>query len=475
MSYRSPHINRRDMLKAVGSGLAATTLLTACSDEKAQVTLNDKPPVIGANGRPVLPWSNWSGNQSCQPTERMVPRSSEQLATIIKESQQSIRCVGSGHSFSPLVPTDETLISLARFRGLKNVDPDKKIATFGAGTMLGQTGDALWEKGFALHNMPDIDTQTLAGAVATSTHGTGSKYGSLSSNVAALKLVTSTGDVLRCSATENAEVFNAARTNLGSLGVITEVALDVRDTFNLEEKQWVIPNSEAHALSEKMRAEGRRFEMYAFPYGDYSLMITIDETSKAINDDHDQSGSGDSILELKKWTERLPWLRGIMINAALKGASSDTLGERVNRSYKVFSNLRNVRFNEMEYSVPAEKGLECLQEILAVIKKSKIDVVFPIEYRFVKGDDIWLSQFNQRDSCSISCHNFADRDYKHYFSLLEPIFLKYGGRPHWGKLHTLTANNFAEKYQHWGDFKRIRQELDPRGLFLNKHTRELFS
>lgn len=474
MSYRTPHIDRRQMLKAVGAGLATTTVLTACSDEKTQVSLRDTPPVIGANGRPVLPWSNWSGNQKCQPTERVVPRSSEQLAALISESHQSIRCVGSGHSFSPLVPTDETLISLARFRGLKRVDIDHKTATFGAGTMLGQTGSVLWDEGFALHNMPDIDTQTIAGALATSTHGTGSQYGSLSSYVAALKLVTSAGDVLNCSVNENTEIFNAARTHLGVLGIVTEVTLAVRDTFNLEEKQWILPNSEAHSLSEIMRAEGRRFEMYAFPYGDYSLMITIDETRKEINDEHDHRDSGDSLLELKKWTERLPWLRGLMVNAALKDASKNHMGRRVNRSYKVFGNLRNVRFNEMEYSVPAENGLECLQEILAAIKKSKIDVVFPIEYRFVKSDDIWLSQFNQRDSCSISCHNFADRDYKRYFALLEPIFLKYNGRPHWGKLHTLTADAFSKKYQHWGDFKRVRQELDPRGLFLNKHTRELF-
>ena len=475
MSYRAPDVDRRQILKAIGAGLATTSVLTACSDKADVSTLSEKPPVIGANGRTVLPWSNWSGNQACQPSERMVPRSTEELVSLVKESKQSIRCVGTGHSFSPLVPTDETLISLARFRGLKSVDANNKTATFGAGTMLGQTGKVLWDNGFALKNMPDIDTQSLAGAVATSTHGTGSLYGSLSSDVRAMKLVTGTGDVISCSAKENVEVFNAARAHLGSLGVVTEVSLTVRETFNLEETQMILPNDEAHPLSEKLRSQARRFEMYAFPYGDYSLMITIDETLKPINDKHDQADSGDSLLELKKWTERLPWLRPYIINAALKDASSNSMGERVNRSYKVFGNLRNVRFNEMEYSVPADNGLECLQEILAVIKKSKINVIFPIEYRFVKGDDIWLSQFNGRDSCSISCHNFADRDYKRYFALLEPVFLKYGGRPHWGKIHTLTAQVFAEKYQHWDDFKRIRSELDPRGVFLNKHTRELLS
>jgi FAD-linked oxidoreductase len=475
MSYRAPHINRRTMLKTVGAGIAASSMLTACSadNDKALQNIAHKSPVLGADGRPVLPWSNWSGNQRSQPTQRSAPRSEQQLIALIKQSKQSIRCVGAGHSFSPLVPTDETLISLARLRGLKSIDQTNKQATFGAGTLLGQTGEPLWEAGLALPNMPDIDTQSLAGAIATSTHGTGSRYGSLSNEVVAMRIITSDGEALVCSATENPQFFQAARANLGSLGVVTEATLNVRDAFMVHEQQSILANHEAYPLAEKYFSEGRRFELYGFPYGDYSMLITLDETDKSINDSHDQAESGDSILELKKWTERLPWLRSFLINSALKDASG-SLSQRINRSYKVFGNLRNVRFNEMEYSIAAEDGMECLQEVLYTIKKQKIEVVFPIEYRYVKSDDIWLSQFYQRDSCSISIHNFADRDYKQYFAAIEPIFLKYGGRPHWGKLHTLTADRFAEIYPRWHDFKRIRSELDPKGLFLNQHLKELF-
>jgi len=476
MSYPSAQIDRRKMLKTMAGGLASATFLPACSPNQGSA-LQQPPkhstPVIGANGRPVLPWSNWSGNQSCQPSERGVPRSIEQLVDLVKSSKQSIRCVGSGHSFSPLVPTEETLISLARFRGLKNIYHDAKTATFGAGTLLGQIGDPLWEQGYALNNMPDINTQSLAGAVATSTHGTGRDFGSLSNDVTQLKMITALGETVTCNANQNAELFNAARANLGALGIVTEIGMKVREKYRLEEKQWFVHNDEAHALIEKLRDQSRHFEMYAFPYGNYSLMITIDETNKPIEDDVDPAASGDAILELKKWTERLPWLRTYIVNSALKDAAKQT-EHRVNRSYRVFGNLRNVRFNEMEYSVPAERGVECLQEILATIKKQKLDVVFPIEYRYVKADNIWLSQFYQRDSCAISCHNFADRDYKRYFAAIEPIFLKYKGRPHWGKIHTLNAPQFEQAYPRWHDFKKLRAELDPEGLFLNKHIKGLF-
>ncbi|MBX2848654.1 MAG: FAD-binding protein, partial [Acidiferrobacterales bacterium] len=477
MSYPSSQIDRRKMLKAMAGGLASATFLPACgSNQNSLLTHAPKhsEPVIGANGRPVLPWSNWSGNQHCQPTERNVPRSLGQLVKLIQSSKQSIRCVGSGHSFSALVPTDETLISLARFRGLKELDETNKTATFGAGTLLGQTGDPLWEKGYALNNMPDINTQSLAGAIATSTHGTGRDFCSLSDDVRQLKMVIASGEEVTCNAEENTDLFNAARANLGALGVLTEVTMKVREKYRLEEKQWFVANEQAHSQIESLRDQSRHFEMYAFPHGNYSLMITIDETDKPILDEVDPAASGDAILELKKWTERLPWLRSYLVNSGLRDAAKQT-ESRVNRSYRVFGNLRNVRFNEMEYSVPAERGVECLQEILAAIKKQKLDVVFPIEYRYIKADNIWLSQFYERDSCAISCHNFADRDYKRYFAVLEPIFLKYGGRPHWGKIHTLNASHFEKMYPRWQDFKRLRAEVDPVGLFLNRHIGGLFT
>jgi len=476
MSYCNPPINRRQLLKTVGASIAGATLLPACSSEHPQdgAISNLKPAGnIGLNGKPVLPWSNWSGNQRCQPSLRNVPRSHEQLAKLIRESTQSIRCLGSGHSFSPLVPTDETLISLARFRGVKNIDTQNQQATFGAGTLLGQIGDPLWDAGLALRNMPDINTQSLAGAIATSTHGTGQKFGSLSSDVTALTMVTSQGDILNISPNQNADLFNATRAGLGALGVVTDLTLNVREKYNLHEKQWIIPNTEAFPLIEEFNKTHKHYEVYAFPHGDYSMIITFDETDKAIDDEFDHTESGDAILELKKWTERLPWIRSYLVNSGLKDASKET-HQRINRSYRVFGNLRNVRFNEMEYSVPAERGLECLEEILASIKKENIEVVFPLEYRYIKADDIWLSQFYKRDSCAISCHNFADRDYKYYFSIIEPIFRKYDGRPHWGKIHTLTANDFAQMYPMWDEFKRVRNELDPKGLFLNKHIKELF-
>ncbi len=146
---------------------------------------------------------------------------------------------------------------------------------------------------------------------------------------------------------------------------------------------------------------------------------------------------------------------------------------RVERSYRIFPSPRSVRFNEMEYELPAAKGPECLEEILATVKARDLNTLFPIEYRLVAADDCWLSPFYGRASASISIHQYHKRDYGELFSLVEPIFWKYDGRPHWGKLHTLTAKQLAALYPKWDAFQAVRRRLDPRGRFLNDHLRRV--
>jgi FAD/FMN-containing dehydrogenase len=129
----------------------------------------------------------------------------------------------------------------------------------------------------------------------------------------------------------------------------------------------------------------------------------------------------------------------------------------------------------MEYSVPLEAGAACLREILQAISDNEVDVVFPLEYRYVKRDDTWLGMSSgDEDHASISIHRTAFEDYRPYFNLIEPIFWKYGGRPHWGKVHSLGAAQLKALYPHFQDFQEIRASLDPSGRMLNDHLRKLF-
>jgi FAD/FMN-containing dehydrogenase len=112
-----------------------------------------------------------------------------------------------------------------------------------------------------------------------------------------------------------------------------------------------------------------------------------------------------------------------------------------------------------------------VREILRTIRERNLPVCFPLEYRQTAADDIWLSMFGERAGASISVHQFGDTDYRPYFAEIEPIFWKYEGRPHWGKLHTLDRARLAALYPRWRDFMEVRRTLDPQGRMLNAHLK----
>lgn len=469
MDIKNLKFTRRHALKAAGVGIIASAAGTAgCSSTPEKVS---GPQSV--NG--IMPWSNWSGNQVSYPAERARPRNIDALAKMLKESDGKIRAVGAGHSFSGLVPTNQTLLSMARFRGISDINKETLEVTAGAGTRLAALGDELWDSGLGMINMPDINTQTLAGAIATSTHGTGQRFGSLSSYVTGLTLVTAAGETLKCSATENKDVFDAARCNIGSLGIITDITMQMRDSYYLKERSEMLPIEEAFEKMEKLRLEKRHFEAYGLPHANHVLLIEFDEVTKEESDaKQGQAESGDAYKTFRTLADvidMMPFLRGAVMSIAPRTVGVE---ERYGQWNHIFGNVRDMRFNEMEYTVPAEDGLACFRDVLNTIKEKDIDIIFPIEYRYVGEDDIWLSQFYQRAGASISVHNFHDKPYLPYFAEMESIFDRYEGRPHWGKVHTKTELEFAALYPQWEAFKKVRQRLDPKRRFINEHLEKIF-
>jgi len=462
-------MNRRSLLKAAAAVGATTTLsLAGCSENKTEFVSPELKGAIGKDGKRVQPWHNWSGNQACEHNELLVPKNKDDLIAMIKATKQHIRLVGSGHSFSGLVPTNESLMTLAYFTGISNIDTETQLFDVAANTVLAAVGEELWKKGLGLRNMPDINTQTFAGAIATSTHGTGMNYGSMSDDVTQLSIINGLGEEISCSKNENTELFNAARTNIGSLGVVTNIRMQAQQKYYLKETSWMMSLEEGLAKAEHLRDKHRHFEMYALPHADYILAITLDEVNESeLLPKKENSGDAyETFKTLSRVVDAVPFLRSFIVNTGARTVEKEV---RTGRNFEIFGNLRDIRFNEMEYSVPAEHGMACLKEILDTIKKQNIDIIFPMEVRYIKADDIWLSPFYQRDSCAISCHNFHDKDYKKFFAAIEPIFWKYDGRPHWGKIHTLTAKEQRARYPMFDDFVKLRQAMDPKAIFTNSH------
>jgi FAD-linked oxidoreductase len=460
-------LSRRELLRAAAAMGASASGLAACSRAERHETVSDP----WSPGQP-LPWRNWSGIERCVPARRIGPASEAELVALLRDGDFALRPAGTGHSFSALVPTSGALVFLDALSGVASSDAASRTAEVWAGTRLGMLGPELAALGQAMPNLPDIDYQTLGGALATSTHGTGVTLGSLSSCVTGLALATPGGELLECDRSRNAEIFHAARTSLGALGVMTRATLQNRDPFRLLERSRFVELEPLLGDLARERDQNRNFEFYAFPHADVALAIETNESAaepRASGPDDPQA-----ILLLRAlfhWTRMLPGIGARLYDGFLR---SQPASERAGSSYEVLAHARTVRFNEMEYTVPAESGPECLRAVLHEIRARDLPVCFPIECRFIRADDVWLSMFHDRPGFSISIHQFWDEDWRPYFAAIEPIFWRYEGRPHWGKLHSLDRARLAPLYPRWDDFQRVRRALDPNGRLVNPYLARIF-
>ncbi len=425
-------------------------------------------------------WSNWSGSVQCAPREVVAPDSIAHLAQVVGERARSgrqMRVAGSGHSFTPLVQTDDTLISMERLRGVSEVDAERGTVTVLGGTPLKQVGDTLLAHGLAQENLGDIDVQTITGAISTSTHGTGVRFGTLSTQVAELTLVTASGEVMKLAPERDADLFKAAQVSLGALGVIASVTLRVVPAKRLRYETRRERLDSLLANLEQYKAENSHFEFFWFPYTPWAQAKFTNETMELPTTSNLWTDFNRVVLEngvfwaFSEVSRAIPASSALMCKASALGIASTTA---VDYSHRLFATPRAVRFQEMEYNLPAQSFTAALTEIEALIARKRFAVNFPIECRFAAGDDIWLSPAYQRASAYIAVHMYRGMPYEPYFRAVEEIFQRYEGRPHWGKLHTLDATTLAARYPRWNDFLRTRAALDPQGAFLNPNRRRLF-
>jgi FAD/FMN-containing dehydrogenase len=384
-------------------------------------------------------WTNWAGSVACRPQRVEAPESEAAVAAVVRAAAREstvVRAAGAGHSFVPVCASDGVVVLTEGLQGLVATDLAAGTATVRAGSRIWQLGPPLHAAGVGMITMGDIDRQSVAGAVATGTHGSGPTLGSISTQVAGLRLVTAGGEVVACSATREAELFASARVNLGVLGLVTEVTLRVLPRYQLRERTWPCPFDEALAQLDALVPANRHFEFFWRPATDLCDMKTFNLP------DHEPRSEGPA-------------------DAAV----------RVGWSHEIIPSERNLKFNEIEFAVSAERGPECLREIRACMRERHPQVAWPLEYRTVAPDDIPLSPAHGRPTVTISAHEAAERPHERFFRDVEAIFRNHRGRPHWGKWHTHRAAELRALYPQWDRFRALREQLDPAGRFLNEHLR----
>jgi FAD-linked oxidoreductase len=422
-------------------------------------------------------WVNWAGDQACRPARIAKPRNRDELAETIAAATaagQKVRVAGSGHSFTETAMTEGTMIDAGALSGVLDADRDSGLVRVGGGTVLAELNEELARLGMGMENLGDIDSQTIAGAISTGTHGTGSSLRNISAQVEAMELVLADGSVRHLSAATDPELLRAARVGIGALGAISALVLRCVPAFNLLRVDAPHPREEVLDSFQEWADAHDHFELFTFPYSDQALVLERNRTDEPARPRGRAAAFlNDVVLEnwalgaLSQTGRAMP--RTIPSLARLAGRLAS--GSRtVDRSDRVFVNDRRVRFTEMEYGVPREHGPEAARRVIEWVRRNEYPVFFPIEMRVAAGDDALLSPSHERDTAYIAVHQYRGMEWRPYFEAVEEIMDSYGGRPHWGKRHFQTAATLAPRYPAWDEFQRARNALDPGRTFANEYT-----
>ncbi len=413
-------------------------------------------------------WRNWSGSVVAHPAAIARPRDEAELAAIVRGAAQ-VRVIGAGHSFMPLCETSGTLVSLDDMAGELIVAPDRQSVDSPAGWSLKRLTEELWARGLSLPNQGDVNPQSLGGALATGTHGTGRELGSLATLARSFRLVLANGSVIDCDPTAEPELFEAQRLSLGLLGIATRARIAVIPALHLEERIEQRPLAEVLDRLPELAAATRHMEFFLFPYAGSVTLKTLHPTAAAeLAEEEDDDHVFQACCDLAAAAPRSV----AMIQRTLACVTRSS--RRAGPAWRIFPSERTVRFEEMEYELPMDNAVAALREALDLVRTRRMPLIFPFEFRMVAGDDIWLSPFHAGSCASISVHQYAPMRWAGHFGEIEALFRAHGGRPHWAKRHTLTSADVRALYPMAEAFGQVRKHVDPQGKFMNDHLRQLF-
>ncbi len=387
----------------------------------------------------------------------------------------TVRPVGAGHSFSPIAATDGVSLRMDLLSGLRAVDTATGLVTLGAGTRLRHLPALLRPHGLALQNMGDIDTQTISGAISTGTHGTGSDFTGLAAQITGFRLVTANGQAVECSAATRPELFAAAGIGLGAFGVLTEVTVQCVPSFLLAADEHPEPLSAVLENFDEIASSADHVEFYWFPHTDTALVksnrrLPADAEPqplprwRAVLDDEVMSNGVFALTCSAGWLAP-----AIVPGINTVAAKLVSVRKFTDDSQVVFTSPRRVRFREMEYAIDRDFLPQAIADIRKMIGSKGWRISFPLEIRVAAADDVWLSTAYQRPSAYVAVHRYYREPFAEYFLAVQQILLGYGGRPHWGKLHTLDTEQLREKYPRFDDVCAVRAAVDPGGLFRNDY------
>jgi FAD-linked oxidoreductase len=386
-----------------------------------------------------------------------------------------VKAVGAGHSFTGIAVAPGVLLDLVDLTGIVAVDRERSRVTLLAGTRLHQVPKLLAPYGLAMQNLGDIDRQSISGAISTGTHGTGAGFGGIATQVVGVTLVTGEGELLTVNEDENPELLPAVVVGLGSLGILVDVTIQCVPAFVLQAVDHPEPLDDVLETLGGRVADADHFEFYWFPHTDVALTKTQTRLP--------ESAPRKPLPRVGRWIDeellsngvyRMVCAAGTVVPSVVPPFSRLAVKLTGNREYtdlstRVLTQNRDVRFREMEYALPAENVRPAFEALRALIDERGWRISFPVEVRFAAADDLWMSTAHGRASGYIAVHRYFRENPTEYFEAVEKIMLSFGGRPHWGKMHTLDADILRDRYPCFDDFVALRDRLDPKRMFANTY------
>ncbi len=421
-------------------------------------------------------WRNWSGDRPCRPRELLTAGSvTDVVATVQRAAAEhrSLRVIGSGHSYSDIAHGEDLMLSIDPMARVLDADPSSGLVRVEAGITLGALHAELDRLGLALPSLGEIDKQTLAGAIATDTHGSGLRFGSLGAQVAALTLVTADGAVIEIG-DEDIELLRAARVGLGALGVVTAITMRCVPAFTLHQARYVERLDTLLERIDELVATHDHVNVFVFPHARRALVLERNRVALApVPRSAARTWLEDVFLENQvmdavcRAAGRMPAITRPLTRALVGLARPDV---RVDRSHEIFTSEVGFPVISAEWGLPGDAAVTAIDAVTTLFARERFPIAMPFLCRWGRASEELLSPAHGRDTCYLEVLAHAAAPAEPMLRSSEELMDDLGGRPHWAKRFRATAPQLAPRYPAWERFAAVRARLDPDGRFANRYT-----
>ena len=432
---------------------------------------------------------NWAKTTTCQPQEVYYPKSEQEITHIIIKANQTktpLKVIGKGHSYNKIFHPGKNgkLISLKKFNQVENIDSCSHQVTFQAGLSTPQLILKLKKHNLALSNLGTNIMDNFSGACSTGYHGSGIEYGIQSSFILSMDIITGEGKKLTIKKKD--PLYNALGVGLGSFGVIIRLTIQCEPLYalNIKTKKTSFTSIKTNFLS--LLNKNDHFKFIWVPHTDTFQTWTANRTIKThsslltkiklyffdgivINNFFHEL-----LLYFAYFQEKLtPSINHLMASLLIKDKGEVTFSNEW-----AFFLPHVIKQDAIEYAIPIENTFDFFSDLMDLIKKEKFYVQSPIEVRFVKKDDFWMSPAYQKDVCYIGTkfhlvRGLPRRHYENYFTKVTELIQHYQGRPHWGKPLYMSKDYLAKVYPKFNEFWSVVKKLDPNQIFMNSFLKKL--